>query len=64
MILDPEIKRALANIRRRRAEIERQFGKEEDDGPLYDRSRRARQERAALDDELDLDDLENDLDDV
>lgn len=53
--MDPEIKRALANIRRRQAEINRRYGRDEDEGPLFDRSRRARQERAALNDaELDL----------
>jgi hypothetical protein len=33
--VDPEIKKALANIRRRQAEIDRKFGRTEDDGPLF-----------------------------
>lgn len=59
--MDPEVKRALANIRRRRAEIERTFGKTEDEGPLFDRSRRSRSERATLDAELEeLEDFDDD----
>lgn len=60
--MDPEIKKALANIRRRQSEIDRKFGKTEDDGPLFDRGKRARQERSRLDEEVDVD-LMEDLDD-
>ena len=59
--MDPEIKKALANIRRRQTEINRKFGKQTDDGPLFDRSRRARSDRASLEDNLeDLEDFDDD----
>lgn len=35
--MDPEIKKALANIKRRQREIERKYGKQEDEGPLFGR---------------------------
>lgn len=57
--MDPKIKEALANIRRRQAEITRKYGKQTDDGPLFDRSRKARSERASLDEDLDIDLLED-----
>jgi hypothetical protein len=48
--MDPEIKKALANIRRRQREIEKKYGRSEDDGPVFDR-------RTAERTSLDLDDL-------
>jgi len=59
--MNQEVKRAIANIRRRQTEINRKFGKQDDDGPLYDRSRRARQERSSL--ALGVDELVEDFDD-
>lgn len=46
--MDPEIKRALANIRRRRSEIEKKFGKQEDDGPVFDKARARRRTATRL----------------
>jgi hypothetical protein len=45
--VDPEIKKALANMKRRQAEIDRKFGKQTDDGPIFGRrhERKNRQER-------------------
>lgn len=59
--MDPEIRKALANLKRRQAEINRKYGTTEDSGPLYDRSRRAKQERDRLDDDM-LDEVTDDTD--
>lgn len=53
--MDPEIKKALANLRRRRAAIEKKHGKIEDDGPVFDRSRRARRTSTQLSEEEEFD---------
>ena len=53
--MDPEIKKALANIKRRQAEIDRKYGKTEDDGPLFGRrhERKHRQERETIEELFD-----------
>jgi hypothetical protein len=45
--VDPEIRKALANIRRRQAEIDRTYGKTEDDGPLFGRRFERKHKREA-----------------
>lgn len=59
--MDPEIKKALANIKRRKAEIYRKHGGSEDSGPVYGRSRSDYRRRLAEErDDFDFDFLEED----
>lgn len=59
--MDPEIKKALANIKRRQAEINKLQSEETDSGPVFDKTERRRRVQAheILDEEeLDYDDDE------
>jgi hypothetical protein len=53
--MDSEIKKSLASIKRRQAEIDRQFGRTEDDGPLFGRrhERRHKRERDTIEELFD-----------
>lgn len=57
--MDPEIKKALANIRRRQAEINRKYGRVEDEGPIFGK----RRDRLRLQEEA-LEDLEDQIDEA
>lgn len=46
--MDPEIRKALANIKRRQREIDRRYGTSEDEGPLFGR-RGGRRQRIETD---------------
>jgi hypothetical protein len=49
MNVDPEIRKALANIKRRQAEIDKRYGKSEDEGPLFGRRHGERKQRIERD---------------
>lgn len=53
--MDPEIARAIANMKRRQAEIDRKFGKQSDDAPLFGRryERKQRREQNAIEELFD-----------
>jgi hypothetical protein len=53
--MDPEVRKALYNLKRRQAKIDKEYGKTEDDGPLFGRrfERKNRREEEAMEELFD-----------